>query len=62
MNTGTMNTGSRKMRVVKGLLLQAATTALVAACGGVNDRTTGIAAALTRNVDNQRRLPHPSTR
>jgi DNA-binding beta-propeller fold protein YncE len=34
MNTGTLNTGSRKMRVVKGLLLQAATTALVAACGG----------------------------
>ena len=26
--------GSRRMRVVKGLLLQAATTALVAACGG----------------------------
>jgi len=34
MNTGTSNKGSRKMRVVKGLLLQAATTALLAACGG----------------------------
>src|SRR4249920_2087703 len=34
MNTGTLQTGSRKMRVVKGLLLQAVTTALVTACGG----------------------------
>ena len=34
MNTGTLHTGSRRMRVVKGLLLQAATAALVAACGG----------------------------
>ena len=34
MNTGTYRKGSRKMRVVKGLLLQAATAALVAACGG----------------------------
>jgi DNA-binding beta-propeller fold protein YncE len=34
MNTGTHSHGSRRTRVVKGLLLQAATTALVAACGG----------------------------
>ena len=34
MNTRTLNTGSRRTRVVKGLLLQVATTALVAACGG----------------------------
>src|SRR5690242_9423923 len=34
MNTGTHSQGSRRTRVVKGLLLQAATTALVAACGG----------------------------
>ena len=34
MNTGTLHKGSRKMRVVKGLLLQAVTTALVTACGG----------------------------
>ena len=34
MNTGTYLAGSRRTRVVKGLLLQAATTALVAACGG----------------------------
>jgi DNA-binding beta-propeller fold protein YncE len=34
MNTGTHFAGSRRTRVVKGLLLQAATTALVAACGG----------------------------
>lgn len=34
MDTGTFFAGSRKTRVVKGLLLQAATTALVAACGG----------------------------
>ena len=34
MNTGTLHKGSRRMRVVKGLLLQAATAALVAACGG----------------------------
>jgi len=34
MNTGTYRQGSRTMRVVKGLLLQVTTTALVAACGG----------------------------
>ena len=34
MNTRTLHTGSRKTRVVRGLLLQVATTALVAACGG----------------------------
>jgi DNA-binding beta-propeller fold protein YncE/cytochrome c553 len=34
MNTGTLRIGSRRTRVVKGLLLQAAITALVAACGG----------------------------
>ena len=34
MNTGTYLQGSRTTRVVKGLLLQVATTALVAACGG----------------------------
>src|SRR5690348_6660382 len=34
MDTGTFFAGSRRTRVVKGLLLQAATTALVAACGG----------------------------
>jgi DNA-binding beta-propeller fold protein YncE len=34
MNTGTLHKGSRRMRVVKGLLLQAVTTALVTACGG----------------------------
>ena len=34
MNTGTYSNGSRGTRVVKGLLLQVATTALVAACGG----------------------------
>jgi DNA-binding beta-propeller fold protein YncE len=34
MNTGTYSQGSRRTRVVKGLLLQVATTALVAACGG----------------------------
>ena len=34
MNTGTYREGSRKTRVVTGLLLQAATAALVAACGG----------------------------
>src|SRR6478752_5828145 len=34
MNTGTLFAGSRRTRVVKGLLLQVATTALVAACGG----------------------------
>src|ERR1044071_7924984 len=34
MNTGTYSHGSRGTRVVKGLLLQVATTALVAACGG----------------------------
>ena len=34
MNSGMLHRGSRKMRVVKGLLLQAVTTALVTACGG----------------------------
>ena len=34
MDTGKFSHGSRRTRVVKGLLLQAATTALVAACGG----------------------------
>lgn len=34
MNTRTLDDGSRRTRVVKGLLLQVATTALVAACGG----------------------------
>jgi Lactonase, 7-bladed beta-propeller len=34
MNTGTYRQGSRGMRVFKGLLLQATTAALVAACGG----------------------------
>jgi len=34
MNTGTYHEGSRKTRVVRNLLLQVATTALVAACGG----------------------------
>src|SRR6188768_1070766 len=34
MNSGMLHLGERKMRVVKGLLLQAATAALVAACGG----------------------------
>ncbi len=34
MSTGTYREGSRRTRVVKGLLLQAATSALVAACGG----------------------------
>jgi hypothetical protein len=34
MNTGMLHLGERKMRVVKGLLLQAVTTALVTACGG----------------------------
>jgi DNA-binding beta-propeller fold protein YncE len=34
MSTGTYFAGSRRTRVVKGLLLQAATATLVAACGG----------------------------
>ncbi len=34
MNTGTYSERSRKTRVVQGLLLQVATSALVAACGG----------------------------
>src|SRR5262252_7847388 len=34
MNTGTNSQGSRRTRVVEGLLLQVATAALVAACGG----------------------------
>ncbi|HEV7607998.1 MAG TPA: hypothetical protein VGO61_11705, partial [Steroidobacteraceae bacterium] len=34
MNTGTLNMGSRRTRVVRVLLLQAATAALVVACGG----------------------------
>lgn len=34
MNTGTYREGSRRTRIVKGLLLQMTTTALVAACGG----------------------------
>ena len=34
MNTGTLQMGTRRMRVVKVLLLQAVTTALVVACGG----------------------------
>src|SRR6187397_2588426 len=34
MNSGMLHTGPRKMRVFKGLLMQAATAALVTACGG----------------------------
>ena len=41
MNTGMLHTGPRKMRVVKGLLLQAATAALVAAAVVAADTEIG---------------------